>query len=194
MGRKFACDLGLAGSAWLGGIRPGDSPIIYPHVAGDKTKDKTKMKIKTQIQIAIAGALLLACYLFTGCATTPTAGSIVAPLAVQTVAEDGTFAALTKYPELKAPLEAVVVGITNATAGGTLNLGATTITSTLNQLGFGGLAKLPGGELLMDNLTPVLAQIDTQLGTNSIANNTNIIPYLNGIDLGMAKGIGYINQ
>lgn len=157
--------------------------------------------MKKLFQGAIAAvsiaALTFTAALIAGCHSAPTAanvGAVVTPLAVQTVAEDGTFAALSKYPQLKQPLEAAVVGITNATAGGTLNLGTSTITGTLDQLGFGGLATQPGAELLMDNLTPLLTQIDAQLGTNSVANNTNLVPYLNAIAGGMQKAIKIFNQ
>lgn len=129
-----------------------------------------------------------------GCTTTPTVSSIVTPLSLQTVVEDGTFAALTKYPQTMPAFEAVYVGITNATAGGTLNLGTSTISSTLNSLGFGGLANQPGAMLLMDNLTPLIAQLDTQLGTNNPANNTNMIPYINAVASGMERGIQLIKQ
>jgi hypothetical protein len=155
------------------------------------------MKIKTQIQIAIAGALLLACYLFTGCASTGINSAVTTletPATLQILAENGTYLALQKQPQLLQPLQAAVTGITNATAGGSIQLTGASLTGTLNQLGFGGLANLSGAPLLLDDLTAATTLYDAQQGTNSIGSNTNLIAALNAVAAGMERGIVIYKQ
>lgn len=145
-------------------------------------------KIIIVSSIGFASAILLG----TGCSSLSTNSgvtNVITPANLQLAAENGTYLALEKYPQLVQPLEATVTGITNATAGGTLNINATTLTGTLNQLGFGGLANQPGAALLLDDLSALTAQIDQQAGTNSIINNTNIVPDLNAIASGISRGI-----
>jgi hypothetical protein len=120
--------------------------------------------------------------------------NLITPATLQLAAENGTYLALEKQPQLLQPFEAVVTGITNSTAGGTFTLSTTTLTSTLAQLGFSGLANQPGAALLIDDLSGLTTQLDEQLGTNSITSNTNFVPDLNAIASGMERGIQIYKQ
>lgn len=120
--------------------------------------------------------------------------SLVTPDSLKLLAENGTYLALEKQPQLKQPLAAAAVAITNATAGGSFQLTGATLTGTLNQLGFGGLAKMAGAPLLLDDLTAATALYDQQQGTNSLANNTNLVAALNGVAAGIQRGIQLYQQ
>lgn len=152
-----------------------------------------------KIALALIAAIPFSVMIFvtafqSGCVSTPTASSIVTPQALQIAAENGTYLALQKQPQLLQPLEAVVTGITNATAGGTFQFTGAGLTGTLNQLGFGGLANQPGAALLMDDLSAATALYDQQQGTNSIWSNTNIVVALNAVAAGINRGIQIYKQ
>lgn len=144
---------------------------------------------------SMLGLILLAgLFGLAGCASTGGSGSAVSPVQISQdlhfVAENGTYIALQKQPAVLPTFELAVSAITNATAGGTLNLNATNLVSALNSLGYGGLANIPGASLFINDINFAASQFDAQIPAgNNVLNNTNLVPALNAIASGIQAGI-----